>query len=106
MSEMSRKKRNEEVYDLSKAYVANYAMQLTRIYPEINISSCNPGFIQTNMSMGYGAQKKPDEAIQVFQHLLFDDLDENGCFYACDGRKQSLVDFDENLTNINTSFEK
>ena len=77
-------------YDLSKAGLMVYTMQLAAQYPNLKVSCVNPGFISTNMSKGYGATKLPDEGTLSTMKCLFEELPGNGFFYECDGLRSPL----------------
>lgn len=74
-----------DVYGLSKALVACYTGYFANQYPNILSSCVTPGFINTQMTAGYGASKSPDEGTLAIKHCLLDTLDGNGWYYGSDG---------------------
>lgn len=72
-------------YGKSKALLACYTGVFARDHPNI-ISSCvSPGFINTQMTAGWGASKSPEEGTVSIMHCLFDELKGNGYYYGSDG---------------------
>merc|ERR1712066_671312 len=47
-------------YGVSKALLTNYTSYLAKQNPNLKINACSPGFIDTNMTSGYGAKKGPE----------------------------------------------
>lgn len=74
-------------YGLSKAALAAFTQALPRLYPTVVSSCCSPGFIDTNMTKGYGATKTPAEGTPAIKKLLFDSLAGNGWYYGSDGER-------------------
>lgn len=77
-------------YGLSKALLANYTSSLAKQNPDLKISCCSPGFIDTNMTRGYGASKTPEEGTVAIKKLLFEALAGNGWYYGSDGVRSPL----------------
>eukprot|EP00933_Yihiella_yeosuensis_P007858 TRINITY_DN11304_c0_g1_i7.p1 TRINITY_DN11304_c0_g1~~TRINITY_DN11304_c0_g1_i7.p1 ORF type:complete len:279 (-),score=75.28 TRINITY_DN11304_c0_g1_i7:370-1206(-) len=73
------------VYGLSKACLAAYTQQLAKTHPNITSSCMSPGFIDTNMTKGWGASKSPAEGTPAIKKCLFEKLDGNGWYYGSDG---------------------
>lgn len=73
-----------DAYGLSKAMVALYTGILAREYPNIKSSCVTPGFVDTQMTAGWGASKTPDQAASTITHFLFEDLPGNGFYYGSD----------------------
>ena len=50
-------------YGLSKAAVNCYTMELARRFPSLTVTSCSPGFIETDLTKGFATQagKSPAE---------------------------------------------
>jgi carbonyl reductase 1 len=74
-----------DIYGLSKALLACYTGYFANQYPNILSSCVSPGFINTQMTAGYGASKSPDQGTLAIKHCLFDELDGNGWYYGSDG---------------------
>jgi len=72
-------------YGPSKAALAQYSKIVARENPNITVSCCSPGFIDTAMTKGYGASKKPEEGTVALRQLLFDTVEGNGWYYGSDG---------------------
>ena len=77
-------------YGLSKALLSSYTMLLARQHPELVISCLSPGFIETAITKGFGASKKPEEGTVSIRHCLFEKLDGNGWFYGSDALRSPL----------------
>lgn len=78
---------SSDVYGLSKALLACYTGILAREHPNILSSCVTPGFIDTQMTSGWGASKTPDKGTAPIKHVLLDDLDGNGWYYGSDGKR-------------------
>ncbi len=74
-------------YGLSKALVACYTGFLARTYPNILSSCVTPGFIDTQMTSGWGASKTPEQGTVPILHTLFDTLEGNGYYYGSDAKR-------------------
>ena len=74
-----------EGYGLSKALLTNYTSALAKLRPNLKISCCSPGFIDTAISRGWGATKTPEEGTVSIKHCLFGELAGNGWYYGSDG---------------------
>lgn len=72
-------------YGISKALLSSYSMLLAKKNPNLSVSCCTPGFIDTKLVAGYGASKPPEEGTVAIRHCLFDALDGNGRYYGSDG---------------------
>jgi NAD(P)-dependent dehydrogenase (short-subunit alcohol dehydrogenase family) len=85
-------------YCLTKAGVTAWtgqilARELDQAGTGIAAVSLNPGFIETQMSRGYGAKKTPDDAVQgPLLRCLFGEV-VAGSFYASDGGRAPLTVF-------------
>lgn len=80
-------KANSNCYGLSKALVACYTGLLARTHPNILSSCVTPGFINTQMTEGWGASKSPEEGTVPAMHCLFDELEGNGWYYGSDAKR-------------------
>lgn len=74
-----------EHYGLSKALVSSYTGLFAREHPNIMTSCCTPGFINTQLTAGWGASKSPEQGTMAIRKLLFEKLDGNGWYYGSDG---------------------
>lgn len=74
-----------DVYGLSKALLACYTGYFANMHPNILTSCVTPGFIDTQMTRGYGASKTPDQGTLAIKHCLLDELEGNGWYYGSDG---------------------
>jgi len=74
-----------DAYGLSKALLACYTGLFARQHPNILTSCVSPGFIDTQMTAGWGASKTPDQGTLVIKKCLFEDLEGNGRYYGSDG---------------------
>lgn len=72
-------------YGKSKALLACYTGVFAREYPNIMSSCVSPGFIDTQMTAGWGASKSPEEGTLSIMQCLFNELKGNGYYYGSDG---------------------
>eukprot|EP00536_Pseudo-nitzschia_multiseries_P016071 jgi/Psemu1/44829/gm1.44829_g len=73
-------------YGLSKALLACYSGLLSREHPNLSVACVTPGFIDTQMTAGWGASKKPDQGTLAIRRCLFDPLEHgSGWYYGSDG---------------------
>ena len=77
-------------YGFSKAGLHTYTRILAQKYPAILTSTISPGFIQTNMTKGFGATKPPEEGTVSIHKALFEELPGNGFYYGSDGLRSPL----------------
>lgn len=77
-------------YGLSKALLHCYTMLLAKQHPDLVVSCCRPGFIDTAMTKGFGASKTPEEGTVSARHCLFQKLDGNGWYYGSDAVRSPL----------------
>ena len=93
-------------YGLSKALLNSYTMALAAEHPNLQINSCSPGMIATDIlgtavpfipnfivktvaRVVMGA-KTADEGTVSAMHLLFAKLEGNGRYYGSDGKRSPL----------------
>ena len=74
-----------DVYGLSKALLACYTGLFAREHPRILTSCVSPGFIDTQMTAGWGASKSPDQGTLAIKRCLLEELPGNGWYYGSDG---------------------
>jgi len=73
-------------YGLSKALLACYTGVLARQHPDLLVSCCTPGFINTQMTAGYGSSKAPEQGTVAIRKCLFENLEHGGgWYYGSDG---------------------
>jgi len=77
--------RGVDAYGLSKALLAGYTGVLAQEYPDLWVSCCSPGFINTQMTSGWGASKGPEQGTLAIKKLLLDSLEGSGYYYGSDG---------------------
>lgn len=76
-------------YGITKALLACYTMQLAVDHPNIRSYSLTPGFIETNITKGWGAPLKPEQGTVSLRHCLFANISKNlnGSFWGSDGKR-------------------
>jgi len=73
-------------YGLSKALLSVYTTLLARQNPTMLISCITPGFINTQLTAGYGSKKGPAEGTLAIKKCLLEDLPHgSGWYYGSDG---------------------
>ena len=78
-------------YGFSKACLTAYGQSLAKQYPNILTSTCTPGYIDTNMTKGFGATKPPEEGTVSIRHCLFQDWGGgNGWYFGSDAERSPL----------------
>jgi carbonyl reductase 1 len=78
-------------YCLSKAALTAYYMTLAAAHPSLVVSSCFPGFINTNMTTGSGATLQPEEGTVSLRKCILGDLGAcRGWYYGSDGLRSPL----------------
>ena len=77
-------------YGLSKAGLTAYTMYQAKAYPHLTCVSLSPGFIQTNMTKGFGAKLTPEEGCVSSLHALFGDVT-SGWYYGSDAKRSPLT---------------
>ena len=76
-------------YEFSKAALCALTLVHSKAYPDLTITSLNPGFVQT-MSAGYGAKLTPEEGCVSSIKCLFGSV-VSGCYYDSNGFRSSLI---------------
>ena len=87
-----------DAYGFSKACANAYTVLLAREHPELQVNACTPGFIHTDLTHSFTAQKSADElgmktpaeGARAPMHLLFDTLEGNGRYYGSDCKRSPL----------------
>eukprot|EP01052_Picozoa_sp_SAG31_P054500 SAG31_NODE_14542_length_800_cov_1.253923_2_plen_89_part_00 len=59
-------------------------------YPNLLCTSLSPGFIQTNMTEGFGARLSPEQGTVSLMRCLFGDVI-SGYYYGSDGLRSPLT---------------
>jgi carbonyl reductase 1 len=77
-------------YGLSKASLHTYTMITAREHPHLKVSAISPGFIDTKMTVGLGAELRPDEGTGSIRHALFGHLEGSGHYYESDSVRSPL----------------
>ena len=77
-------------YGLTKAIVHKYTEISAKENPTLMISSVYPGFVNTNLSKGFGAKLTPEEGTKSTSHVLFADLEASGYYYGSDSVRSPL----------------
>jgi hypothetical protein len=68
-----------------------YHFIVAREHPELVVSSCSPGFIQTKLTAGMGASLTVEKSTVSLKKLLFEDLGEKAwVYYGSDGLRSQL----------------
>ena len=93
-------------YGFSKALVNCYTAMLQKQHPSLIVSSCNPGFIETDLSRPYAEESGKTPAALGMQpveqgavvpcKLLFEELSGRGLYYGSDGKVCSFAEVDPN----------
>lgn len=78
------------IYGLSKAALNLLTIQQSLIYPQFKCASLSPGFIETNMTAGWGAKLTPEQGTVSYIKCLFGDVI-SGCYYGSDGLRSPLT---------------
>lgn len=77
-------------YGLSKAGLTAYTILQSKLYPNLMCTSLSPGFIDTNLTRGYGARLTPEEGTVSCIKCLFGDV-VSGHYYGSDGLRSPLT---------------
>uniref|UniRef100_A0A7S1G3G0 Protochlorophyllide reductase n=1 Tax=Corethron hystrix TaxID=216773 RepID=A0A7S1G3G0_9STRA len=78
------------VYGLSKAGLNLITMQQAAAHTHLKCVSLSPGFIQTNMTQGFGAKLTAEKGTVSLKKCLFGDV-VSGCYYGSDGLRSPLT---------------
>ena len=75
-----------DVYGLSKSLISVYTGVLAREHPNLTVSAVTPGFINTQMTEGWGASKSPEDGTLPIRKCIFETLEHgSGWYYGSDG---------------------
>jgi len=77
-------------YGISKATLIAYTTILARTHPGITTSIISPGFIDTEMTKGYGAKLTPEQGTVSIRHCLFSTLPGNGWMWGSDAKRSPI----------------
>ncbi len=75
---------------LSKAGLCAYTLQQAKAWPNLVCTSLSPGFINTNMTAGFGARLTPDQGTVSLLKCLFGEVT-SGWYYGSDGLRSPLT---------------
>ena len=78
------------VYGLSKAGLNLITILQAKATPNLNVTCLSPGFIDTNMTKGWGAKLSPEEGTVSLIKCLFGDV-VSGYYYGSDGLRSPLT---------------
>jgi len=81
---------DQDAYGFSKACLNMYTMQAAQQYSDLVISSCTPGFIDTDLTAGMGATGTPEQGARSPLYCLFDESAGTGCYYGSDAVRSPL----------------
>jgi len=77
-------------YGLSKAALTTLTLVQARTHPHLKIVSLSPGFINTNMTKGFGAKLSPEQGCVSSLKCLFGDVT-SGYYYGSDGLRSPFT---------------
>ena len=77
-------------YGLSKAGLTALTVEYAQLHPSLTVTSVTPGFVDTNMTAGFGAKRTPEEGCKSALKCLFGKVS-SGCFYGSDGLRSPLT---------------
>lgn len=77
-------------YGLSKAALTAYTLIQAKQWPNLVCCSVTPGFINTNMTKGFGAKLTPEQGCRSSLKCLFEDVT-SGFYYGSDGLRSPLT---------------
>ena len=81
----------DESPDLTPLQLRELYTKLHRLrYPHLTCVSLSPGFIQTNMTKGFGAKLTPEQGCVSSLHALFGDVT-SGWYYGSDAKRSPLT---------------
>ena len=77
-------------YGLSKAALSAYTLVQAKLYPNLKVVSLSPGFIDTPMTVGFGARLTPAQGCVSSIKCLFEPVT-SGFYYGSDGLRSPLT---------------
>lgn len=77
-------------YGLSKAALTAYTIQLAKAHPNLISVSLSPGFINTSMTSGFGANLTPEQGTVSLIKCLFGEV-QSGYYYGSDGLRSPIT---------------
>ena len=94
VKEVSPKLEGFPVYGLTKAVIHKYTAICAKENPNLMISACTPGLVETNMTKdvpaSFGEKITPEQGAKSTLHCLFNKLDGNGWYYGSDAIRSPL----------------
>lgn len=79
------------VYGLSKAGLNLLTIQQSLLYPNLMCCSISPGFINTQLTAGWGAKLTPEQGTVSIRKCLFSSDVVSGYYYGSDGLRSPLT---------------
>lgn len=80
----------KDAYGLSKACLNALTVQDSLLHPDLLVNSCSPGFIDTDLTKGYGATLTPEQGTVSALHCLFSPDVGTGKYFGSDGLRSPL----------------
>lgn len=80
----------KDAYGLSKACLNAYTVQTALQYTDLLVNSCSPGFIDTDLTKGYGATNTPEQGTVSALHCLFSPVAGTGRYYGSDAVRSPI----------------
>lgn len=80
----------KDAYGLSKACLNAYTVETSLLHPDLLVNSCTPGFIDTDLTKGFGAKLTPDQGTVSVLHCLFSPDVGTGKYFGSDGVRSPL----------------
>eukprot|EP00322_Chrysochromulina_rotalis_P003181 CAMPEP_0115863338 /NCGR_PEP_ID=MMETSP0287-20121206/18639_1 /TAXON_ID=412157 /ORGANISM="Chrysochromulina rotalis, Strain UIO044" /LENGTH=285 /DNA_ID=CAMNT_0003317785 /DNA_START=1 /DNA_END=858 /DNA_ORIENTATION=- len=77
-------------YGLSKAALSAFTIVQAAQYPSLKVVSLSPGFIDTPMTVGFGARLTPEQGCRSILKCLFEPVT-SGFYYGSDGLRSPLT---------------
>jgi len=80
----------KDAYGLSKACLNAYTVETSLLHPDLLVNSCSPGFIDTDLTKGFGAKLTPDQGTVSALHCLFSPDAGTGKYFGSDAVRSPL----------------
>lgn len=80
----------KDAYGLSKACLNAYTVQTALQHPDLLVNSCSPGFINTDLTKGYGATNTPEQGTVSALHCLFGPDVGTGKYFGSDAVRSPI----------------
>jgi carbonyl reductase 1 len=82
-----------DAYGFSKACLNLYTLRLAKENPELRVTSCTPGFIDTDLTAGMGATGTCENGANSALFCLFGDEAKTGCYYGSDSIRSPMTQY-------------